>query len=100
MTQIKDYTFLDVSKPFEKDDEVATGVVQIFKNFWFMCADGDPKRALVYKGFALQCNADERVMNHVYSQQTIDLFAKEGIEIKIVRLPMAYRKWDTSQYGN
>lgn len=77
MSDKKDYTTVDVVTP--KD-----GVYKVYVNYWWWCEYGDPKRAVIFKGFSAQCNKDKRVLESM---------SKPYEGCKIIQIPVAYKKW-------
>jgi len=75
-----------------KTEDVITaknGVYKVYVDYYWWCEYGDPKRAIIYKGFAPQCNSDRRILegsNPPYK------------ECEIVQIPVAYREWEVKNY--
>jgi hypothetical protein len=71
LTQIGNtkFYFGDVTKMFTDDSkEQNIAAMDIHKNWWWACIDGDPTKALFYKTskysewYSPQCNSDSRVI--------------------------------------
>lgn len=74
----KDFSTQDVVTP-------KNGVYKVYVNYYWWCEDGDPKKAIIFKGFAPQCNSDRRILEGSNPPYT-------GCEI--VKIPVAYREWE------
>jgi hypothetical protein len=73
-----------------------TGIVQVYRNYYWWCVDGDPKRALLYKPHrsqigAPQCNANETLARAVGERLQHDKYAM------LVKLKLAFAPWEA--YG-
>src|SRR5688572_6202342 len=92
------YIVEDVTVPFKIDKEQNSISVEIYKNYWWACVDGDPKKAVFYswssKYRTPQCNLNKSIMDHVYvSGSAVDRIGKAlEKKVEIVQIPMAYFK--------
>lgn len=73
----KDYTTQDVVTP-------KNGVYKLYVDYYWWCEYGDPKRAVIYKGFAPQCNSNRKILEGMGAPY-------KGC--KITQIPVAYREW-------
>lgn len=71
------------------------GIVQVYKNYWWWCEDGDPTKALFYKATekwrstgAPQCNANEDIARSIGARLNY------GENIKLVQIPLAFEPWE------
>jgi hypothetical protein len=76
------------------------GVVQVYKNFWWWCEDGDPTKALFYVGLlrgrrdigSPQCNANQEIAERV------GVRLEHTLRAKLIQIPLAFVPWDTATY--
>ncbi len=69
------------------------GIVQVHKDYWWWCVEGDPKRALfaTWKASDIgspQCNANEELARVVGTKLGHDQRAK------LIQIPMAFVPWE------
>jgi len=91
-TNIMSFHTYDVTKPFS-DREQGVENIQVFKNFYWLCVDGDPTKALFYGNYyAPQCNQNKSILEHRYAKGTQAERIGNLIEaeVKIVQIPLAY----------
>lgn len=68
------------------------GIVQVYRDSWWWCIDGDPKRALFYgasrrhRGFA-QCNTNPAIARTLGERNGYDKVAQ------MVQIPLAFVPW-------
>lgn len=55
--ELKDYVERDVTEP--------RNGLTVMANSWWLCVDGDPKRALFYKGSFPQCNTNKYIVERL-----------------------------------
>lgn len=74
-----------LNKKFSTKDvtEPKSGLV-CYTESWWICLDGDPKKALFY-GSSPQCNKDKRIGEHLLKG---DLY--KGMNVSIVFIDVAY----------
>ena len=58
------------------------GIVQVFRDYWWWCVDGDPKRALFFCG-SPQCNFKQELAEAVGGR------LGHNERAKLVRIPLA-----------
>lgn len=78
----KDFSTFDAINP--------KGIVQVYRDYWWWCVDGDPTKALVYNArglFAPQCNRDEACARAVGTKLGHDTRAQ------LVQIPLAFVRW-------
>ena len=69
------------------------GIVQVYRDFWWWCLDGDPSRALFYRPRkrgcgSPQCNSSEAVVRKVGEGLGHDKRAK------LIQIPLAFVPWE------
>lgn len=70
------------------------GIVQVYRNYWWWCVDGDPTKAIFYKtssrspGHA-QCNSNKEIAQGVGDKQPYPVGAQ------LVQIPLAFVPWET-----
>lgn len=69
------------------------GIVQVYRDYWWWCVDGDAKRALFYsprkKGVgSAQCNHSQAVAAHVGNNLGHDMRAQ------LIQIPLAFSPWE------
>jgi hypothetical protein len=69
------------------------GIVQVYRDSWFWCVEGDPKRALFYtagrRGVGSpQCNLNQAVAQRVGEN------LKHDTRAQLVQIPMAFIPWE------
>lgn len=73
-----------------------TGIVQVYKNYWWWCVNGDPTRAIFYKGMysriigSPQCNANKRICEMVNANNRMNY--PEGTQL--IQIPLAFVPWE------
>lgn len=74
----KKYKIVDVTEP--KDG------YEVYKDYFWLCVDGKPEKALLYKGLYPQCNKSVLALEFG--------FVKSGLpkNISVVHIPVAYVK--------
>lgn len=82
------------SKFVERNVVDPSGIVQVYKNFWWWCIDGDPKRAIFYRltprsTGSPQCNSNESIARGVGEK----LGYPEGAQL--IHIPLAFVPWET-----
>jgi hypothetical protein len=70
-----------------------SGIVQVIKNYWWWCVDGDPARALFYAPRrseigSPQCNQSEAIARRVGESLGHDKRAQ------MVQIPLALSPWE------
>lgn len=70
-----------------------TGIVQVYKDYWWWCVDGDPKKALFYRpgrrGFGSpQCNSNKTISERVGKNLGHDKRAQ------LIQIPVALSPWE------
>lgn len=86
MSPIDNCVTRDVTQP--------DGIVQVYRNFWWWCVDGDPRKALFYcpRGRrdvgSPQCNQSEAVAKRIGE----DLHYVECAQM--VQIPLAFVPWE------
>lgn len=80
-----DYTERNVVDP--------SGIVQVFCDYWWICAEGDPKRAMFYtRGRGVgspQCNANKAIMETLATP-----LRAYGAAVEIIQIPLAFVPWE------
>ena len=73
-----------------------TGIVQVYRDYWWWCVNGDPTRAIFYiMGFGQreigspQCNANKSVCEIVNANNHMNY--PEGTEL--IQIPLAFVPW-------
>lgn len=84
-TSPSDYVERNVTNP--------SGIVQVYKDFWWWCMDGDPTRAVFYtagrRGIGSpQCNSNRAVSERVGKNLGHDLRAQ------LIQIPLAFCPWE------
>jgi hypothetical protein len=69
------------------------GIVQVHRDYWFWCVDGDPKRALFYTGGRRgyghpQCNSSQT------TAQRVGESLKHDTRAQLVQIPLAFVPWE------
>lgn len=69
------------------------GEVQVYRNYWWWCVDGDPKRALFYarrkhEVGSPQCNFNKAVAEVVGKKLEQDSIAQ------LIQIPLAFVPWE------
>lgn len=77
----------------ERDVVDPNGIVQVKKDYWWWCVEGDPKRALFFcpngRGVGSpQCNYDENLARLVGQKLGHDKRAQ------LIQIPMAFSPWE------
>lgn len=97
-TNIMKFHIYDVTNPFLDGRDQGVTNVRIFKNYWWLCVDGDPTKALFYSQFYNpQCNSNKAIMEHKYTTVTGEQITQGDrigkqikAEVKLVQIPLAY----------
>lgn len=71
------------------------GVVQVFKNYWWWCVEGDPTRALFYAPGKRDVGSPQCNFNHALALRIGESLAHEQ-RAKLIQIPLAFAPWDTS----
>ncbi len=84
----------------ERDVIHPSGIVQVYKDYWWWCVNGDPTRAIFYcyKGKypyarrmgAPQCNADKRICQMKNADNCMNY--PEGTQL--IQIPLAFVPWE------
>lgn len=74
----KRYKIVDVTQP--KDG------YEVYKDYFWLCVDGDPEKALLYKGLYPQCNKSVLAAEMGLAKSSLPK------NISIVHIPIAYVK--------
>ena len=75
---INDYSTKDVVTP-------SNGLFNIRIGYWWWCEDGDPTKAVFYKGHAPQCNPDRKILEH---------YEKPYDGCELVKIPVSYTRFN------
>lgn len=71
------------------------GIVKTYRDFWWWCVDGDPKKAIVYKpsryGEYPQCNSSEKCAR-VVGEKLLSEYP-EGAQL--IHIPLAFMPWES-----
>ncbi len=68
-------------------------VVQVYKDFWWWCLDGDPTKAIFYKcnirgGIGSpQCNSNKEIA------ETVGKRLKHNERAQLIQIPLAFVPW-------
>jgi len=81
-------------KYVERNVVEPTGVVQVYRDFWWWCAEGDPKRALFYvrdvRDVGLpQCNLSREICK----SRERRLRRGSSHPVTLVQIPFAFEPW-------
>jgi hypothetical protein len=82
------YIYRDVTDP--------KGIVQVYRDYWWWCKDGDPKLAMFYRPWnrgygSAQCNS-----NKVCAEVVGKSLGYESIA-SLVQIPLAFVPWEDRQ---
>lgn len=86
MTTTKDFVERNVVDP--------SGIVQVYKNYWWWCVEGDPTRAIFFvRGRSsrdigsAQCNHSQEIAQAVGEKMDYSTWAQ------LVQIPLAFVPW-------
>ncbi len=97
LTQVGDtkFYFGDVTKMFTDDSkEQNSAAMDIHKNWWWACIDGDPTKALFYKTsnyneyYSPQCNSNEAIIKSSVTSMYPDGW--QPVQVPIAFIPRKF----------